>query len=180
MTIAPRRPLVTEAEFLSLPESLDRIELIDGEVIVSPSPTSWHQTLVVRLVRKLGDWAEAQEPPAFLGLSPLDVRFGPGRILQPDLFLLLGGFTPEQRGPIDRIPEVCIEVLSLNRVYDRVTKRQVYAQAGVKEFWAVETSGLIERWHGAGLELAEDLDQVLESPLLPGLRLDLVALFRRP
>lgn len=28
---------VTEAEFLSLPESVERIELIDGEVIVSPN-----------------------------------------------------------------------------------------------------------------------------------------------
>src|SRR5690242_7636683 len=51
---------VTEAEFLGLPESVERIELIDGEVIVSPSPQFWHQEVLGRLVFALRQWAEGR------------------------------------------------------------------------------------------------------------------------
>ena len=77
------------------------------------------------------------------------------------------------RGPIDRVPDLCIEVLSTNRVYDRLTKRFVYAAAGVRELWLVEPSGSVERWSGEGLESAEALAATLTSPLLPGLTADL-------
>jgi len=128
--------LVSEAEFLALPESHDRLELIDGEIILGPSPTPVHQLIVARLCRLVGTWVDAN-PPAFLGLSPLDVRLAPGRIVQPDLFVLLGGLTSFE-GPIDAVPELVIEVLSRDRGYDRVTKRVLYAQAGVQEYWIVD------------------------------------------
>lgn len=80
--------------------------------------------------------------------SPLDVRFAPGRILQPDGFVLFSTIPPDHRGPINQIPPLCIEILSTNRVHDRVTKRSIYAEAGVNELWAVEQAGFIERWSG--------------------------------
>jgi len=40
--------LVTEAEFLARPESTHTIELIDGEVIVLPSPSYRHQKVLGR------------------------------------------------------------------------------------------------------------------------------------
>jgi Uma2 family endonuclease len=79
---------VSEAEFLSLPETLDKVELIDGEIIVSPSPTFWHQELLRRIVYALGSWAGGQPGPVTVGQAPLDIRFGSGRILQPDAFVL--------------------------------------------------------------------------------------------
>jgi Uma2 family endonuclease len=54
---AARPAMVSEQEFLSLPETMERIELLDGEVIVSPSPTPWHQELLRRLVVALSAWA---------------------------------------------------------------------------------------------------------------------------
>jgi hypothetical protein len=47
------RRLVSEAEFLALPETTDKIELVDGEVIVSPPPSVRHQALVQQLVTQL-------------------------------------------------------------------------------------------------------------------------------
>ena len=44
------RALVTEAEFLSLPESMQRMELIDGEVYVPPSPSFLHQETLLSLI----------------------------------------------------------------------------------------------------------------------------------
>lgn len=177
MLEASRRPLVAEIEFLALPESVDKVELVDGEVIVSPSPSFWHQELLQRLVFVLRSWAAGHDEPVTIGQAPLDVRFGEGRILQPDAFVLLGAIAPDHQGPIDHPVAICIEVLSSNRAYDRLTKRFVYAQAGVKEYWLVEPSGLIERWSGEGLASAEEVTGQLCSPLLPGFEVELEELF---
>lgn len=177
--LASRPTLVSESEFLALPETMDRIELLDGEVIVSPSPSVWHQELLSRIVQLLRSWAAERGEGFFIGHSPLDVRFAPGRILQPDAFVILGELALDHEGPIDRVPDLCIEVLSTNRVYDRLTKRFVYAAAGVRELWLVEPGGSIERWSGEGLETSEVTTASLTSPLLPGLTIALATLFRR-
>lgn len=167
---------VSEEEFLSLPESLDRIELIDGEVIVSPSPIFWHQEVLRRLLFALGRWAEGKVDVT-VAQAPLDVRFAPNRILQPDAMVFLDHIARSQMGPIDRIPEICIEVLSSNRAYDRVTKRFVYGGAGVLEYWIVDPARLIERWSGPGLSRDEVITEHFTSPLLPGFDLDVPKLF---
>ena len=167
----PRHHLVTEAEYLAMPETSVRMELLDGELIMAPSPGTDHQNIVGELFFALKTWARSGAEPAYIGLSPLDVRFGANRILQPDLFVLLGRSDAPER-PIDVIPDLCIEVLSRNRAYDRITKRYVYAEAGVREFWAVEPLGLVERWHGEALGRSERVEDRLTSELLPGFAFD--------
>jgi Uma2 family endonuclease len=112
-----------------------------------------------------------------VGQSPLDVRFAPGRILQPDAFVLFTRIPRKHAGPIDRIPELCVEVLSNDRVHDRVTKRLLYAAAGVLEYWVIEPAGLVERWTGKGLTRAVVVRRRLTTPLLPGFALDLRRVF---
>src|SRR5687767_8964228 len=98
------RGRVSEAEFLRLPESSRPTELVDGEVIVAPSPTYWHQEVLLRLVAALRAWAAAQVFPVTVMQAPLDVRFGPGRILQPDAMVFLEKLPRDIATPIDRIP----------------------------------------------------------------------------
>ena len=167
---------ITEAEFLSLPESMDKTELVDGEVVVSPSPSVRHQVILQHIVAALSSWRSSQPTPVFIGQAPLDVRFGPGRILQPDAFVILDEVAIDHEGPIDRVPELCVEVLSSNRVYDRVAKRAIYAAAGVAEYWTVEPSGVIERWYGPGLVERELCRSSAETPLLPGLTVEISTL----
>lgn len=167
--------LVTEAEFLALPESMDRIELIDGEVILPPSPTARHQLVLGRLFRALADWGDAH-PPTFVGLAPLDVRLSPGRIVQPDLFVMRGGWDGSET-PIDRVPELVIEVLSARRGYDRITKRLLYAEAGVAEYWIVDANAnTVEVCAGiepVGLERVRVVSRAIE-----GLAVELEPLWR--
>jgi len=174
------RALVGEAEFLALPESNQRIELVDGEVIVAPSPSFWHQELLTRIVLALRGWSATATEPATVVQAPLDVRFAPGRILQPDAMVFLRALPDDIGTPLDLVPELCVEVLSSNRAHDRVTKRYLYAEAGVKEYWIVDPAGVLERRCGAGLAEAELLEGRLESELLPGFSLDLRQLFARP
>ena len=74
--------------------------------------------------------------------------------------------------PITRIPDLCIEVVSQRRSYDRVTKRYVYADAGVREMWTVLPRWLVvERWTGERLDVRDELSGSIESALLPGFSL---------
>ena len=165
------RALVSEAEFLALPETTQRVELVDGEVVVAPSPSLRHQEVLARLVQALRGWARGRD--ASVVQAPMDVRFGPDRILQPDAMVFLQRLSLDVETPLAVIPELCIEVLSTNRAYDRVTKRFLYGEAGVSEYWLVEPSGLVERRTGSGLSSSEEVTGKLSSSLLPGFELDL-------
>lgn len=163
----------SEAEFLALPETMDRVEWLDGEVYVSPAPSLWHQTLVLRLATLLKPWADAH-PPAFAGLSPCDVRIAPGKIVQPDVFLLPAG-PPRERGPITVVPPLVVEVLSADRGHDLVRKRAIYEAAGVVEYWMVDPDGRLEVAAG-GVSVAYPARFV--STVAPGLEVDVAELFR--
>jgi len=175
----PLRALVSEAEFLALSESNQRMELVDGEVIVPPSPSYWHQELLARLFIALRAWAEETEAQVTVVQAPLDVRLGPGRIVQPDIMVFGCALAEDVATPLDQVPELCIEVLSGNRLHDRVTKRYLYAEAGVREYWVVDPAGLVERRTGPDLGEIELCEEGLGSPLLPGFALDLEQLFAR-
>jgi Uma2 family endonuclease len=178
MTILETR-LVTEEEFLGLPETVEKIELVDGEVVVAPSPSFWHQEVLARVVFALREWAGNYRGPVTIGQAPLDVRFGDGRILQPDAFVLFAPVEIDHQGPLSQVPEICIEVLSKNRSYDRLAKRLIYAEAGVQEYWIVDPVGKVEQWLD-GLTRARTVDVHLTSTRLPGFTLDLEKLFESP
>ena len=108
----------------------------------------------------------------------MDVRFAPDRILQPDAMVFFEALPHDVAAPLRRIPEICVEVLSSNRTYDRVTKRFMYAEAGVAEYWMVDPAGLVERRSGPGLARREDIADRLTSELLPGFELDVAQLLR--
>lgn len=161
---------VSEAEYLALPETMTRMELIDGELVVPPAPHQVHQHIVGRLYRVLSTWADGLPEPPFVGLAPLDVRIAPGRIVQPGLFVLAGPLELQTSGPIDRVPRLCVEVLSTNRVFDRVTKRYLYAEAGVREYWLVDpTLEHVEQLSGAGLVESREFRGTFPEGLVEGL-----------
>ena len=172
-----RRPnVVTESEFLSLPESMERTELIDGEVIVAPAPPVLHQEILSRIVYRLRTWARAQSEPVYVGQSPIDVRLAADRIVQPDAFVVLGAVPLDHQGPLDLTPDLCVEVLSGNRIHDRVTKRFLYGAAGVREYWLVDPQGVVERCTGPELTMVEVVEDTLASDLLPGLSIQIAEL----
>lgn len=169
---------VTEDEFLELPETTERLELIDGEIHVAPSATAEHQLILQELGYQLETWIrQHRKPRPAMRYAPCDVRFGPDRVLQPDLFVVLAGLPRRQPMPIRTVPDLCVEVLSQNRIYDRLAKRLIYAEAGVTELWTVDPAGFVEQWTGPGLTHREICKAALATPLLPGFSLNVAALF---
>lgn len=118
----------------ALPDDGLRYELVDGVLLVSPSPRVPHQLAQAELLMVLGAAA-----PAHLRVlaAPLDVTFSRTRLLQPDLIV----FDREQlRGPkADGLPALAVEVLSPStRATDLTLKRHVLEQAGVASYWLLD------------------------------------------
>lgn len=166
---------MTEEEFLQIPESLDHIELIDGEVYMAPAPSFAHQDVLARINEQLRAWARAN-PPAIAAFSPLDIRMGPGRILQPDAMLWVGGLV-DRTSPITTIPDLVVEVLSGKPSYDRLAKKLIYFEAGVREYWIVDP--ILKTFEIAhGLETRAPSRETVASAVAPGLLVDPEDIFR--
>lgn len=174
-----RPTYLSEAAFLALPPSDRKVELLDGEVVVSPSVTWEHQDRVRRLFLALSAWAQRSGGSWDVCFAPLDVRFGDDRILQPDLFVLRAPPSRPVQMPLREVPVLCVEVLSSDTAYDRHAKRFVYAGAGVHEYWVVDPGGGLEVFTGPGLRTRAEVPPggVLHSTVLPGCALSWTDVF---
>lgn len=175
-TAAQVRELIAAAPLAS-----PRYELVDGELLVTPSPNAHHQGIVFGLFARLQPYCDEQHV-GVAGTSPSDVELEAERIAQPDLFVvttnewtrvLAEGF------PL-RTMLLAVEVLSPSSSrYDRVSKQPLYMRH-VPEYWIIDPDGrLIERWR-AGDARPEIVTQHLEwQPSLsaPSLVIDLPRFF---
>src|SRR5687768_10701412 len=64
-----------------------RYELIDGELLVTPSPRLVHQRAVLLLARRLAEYVETNGLGEVL-TSPADIELESGTIVQPDVFVV--------------------------------------------------------------------------------------------
>jgi Uma2 family endonuclease len=169
------RELIAES-----PLATPRYELVDGELLVTPSPIPRHQRAVVRLVVALDAYVRAQHLGHVL-TSPSDVELEPEFVSQPDVYVVS---TDEWRRMGGRFPThsllLAIEVLSPTSArHDRVRKRPYY-QRNVPEYWIVDLDArVIERWTSTD-KRAELVTQSLEwlpSGATAPFVLDVVAYF---
>ncbi len=130
---------LTYADYAALPDDGHRYELIDGELVMTPSPGSVHQWVVFKLARILADHVETHR----LGLvmiSPLDVILSERNVPQPDIIYL----DRERESLLERhaiagAPTLAVEVLSPSRpALDRVTKRKLYREHGIPHYWIAD------------------------------------------
>jgi Uma2 family endonuclease len=136
------RQLIAES-----PLATPRYELVDGELLVTPSPSFAHQHAVALLLRSLDEYLRSTGVGVAMP-SPFDVELEPDFLSQPDVFALSSA---EARRVARQMPVrellLAAEVLSPSSGrYDRVVKRRKY-QRHVPEYWIVDLeSRLFERW----------------------------------
>ncbi|RMH05494.1 MAG: Uma2 family endonuclease [Aquificota bacterium] len=128
---------LTYQDYLKLPEE-ERYELIEGELLPMPSPTSKHQRVVLKLSVALHLFVEKHG----LGLvypAPFDVVLDEENVLQPDiLFLSKENLSKLQERGIFGAPDLVVEVISPSTAKrDLEVKRSLYERYGVKELWFV-------------------------------------------
>ena len=129
------------------PLATPRYELVDGELLVTPSPNTPHQRAVLALAAAVRDYLK-RYPLGEVLVSPFDVELEPGLLVQPDVFVVP---MPEARRldteVLARELLVAAEVLSPSSGrHDRVTKRPHY-QRHIPESWIIDLDArLVERW----------------------------------
>jgi len=113
-----------------------RWEIIGGTAyMMSPAPTWRHQGIIGELLRQMQPFFHGKK--CQIGLSPLDVRLSEEDVVQPDLLVICD---PNQikRTHVEGAPTLVIEILSPSSASrDRLLKLNLYARAGVKEYWIV-------------------------------------------
>ena len=172
----------TREQVLALPEDGKRYELVDGELLVSPSPRGRHQRGVIELFRLVDPYVRTQRL-GYTMVSPADLDLRSGQLMQPDLFV---GAMVGEREPVEwadyGIPILVTEVLSPSTArFDRITKRRRYQRSGVPVYWVVDLDArLVEVWHPAESSPAI-VDEALRWQPVQGivpLEIDLAAYFR--
>lgn len=160
----------------------DRHEIIDGELVVTPSPIPAHQDVSANITFALQQFVRAHS----LGkvyYAPLDIRFTVDNVLIPDV-VFIARDRLHVAGPqtVDAAPDLVVEILSPGtRRRDLTVKRDLYARFGVREYWIVgpEDRSLTV------FELAGSMcypvplrdDGTVQSRLFPGLRPTLEMVF---
>ena len=154
----------------------ERYELIEGELLTPPSPTSEHQLTTKRLLKLLDDFV-LENDLGEVWMAPFDVILSEHNVLQPDILFISKEHMAMVTDRVRGAPDLVIEVLSPgSEARDRVVKATVYARYGVREYCLVDpTVRTVEvRTLGqAGFERAGlyEPDGELQSSVLPGLRL---------
>ena len=118
-----------------------RYELLDGELVVVPSPRTGHQKTLLKLGVRLVAFVEERR----LGevyVAPFDVVLADTDVVQPDILFISNeraGIVTEDN--VQGAPDLVIEILSPSTAErDRTFKRSLYAHHGVREFWIVDTN----------------------------------------
>jgi Uma2 family endonuclease len=158
----------------------DRVELLEGQ-LVDMSPIGPRHALVVdklmqRLVRAVTEefWVRVQNPVA------LDSGSEP----QPDIVLTRAswrGYPESHPGPEAII--LLVEVADSSRDIDLGAKRELYARAGIREFWIVDlTTDIVLVCRNPRDGAYDSVTRIepsgtLDIEVLPGLTIPAAALF---
>lgn len=127
----------TLEELHTLPDDGNKYELVRGQLFVTPPPNVEHETVLARLSRLLEPYVAAHA----LGFvyHPRSVLRFAGSEVEPDL--MVRQRPRDLRVDWDQapVPILVVEVLSgSTRRRDRQDKRELYAEAGVDEYWIVD------------------------------------------
>lgn len=140
----PREERYTLADALNWDES-ERIELIYGVPYLMSPPVRVHQEILTALVLQIGTYLKGKK--CRLYPAPFGVRLfeqdgdSPNRVdtmVEPDISVVCDSDKLDEIG-CKGAPDLIIEILSPStQRHDRVTKFNLYQEAGVREYWIVD------------------------------------------
>lgn len=125
-----REPL-TRTDLESISDDGHRYELVDGVLIVSPSPRPLHQRVVARVLAAVTAHCprDCEALPA-----PVDVVLADDTVLIPDV--VVGRREDYTARALEGVPVLSVEVISpSSRLIDTELKRARLAAAGCPNYW---------------------------------------------
>jgi Uma2 family endonuclease len=183
MPVRPEAPPITARQYRLMPETGPRYQLINGDLRMAPAPDRYHQVISRNLEFILLSFLE-EHPVGELYHAPFDVYLSDIDVFQPDIVVIRN----ENLRILTAIgaegaPDLVIEILSpRTRILDLEPKRQAYSREGVTELWIIDPAPqtvAVYRFN-ENLEApvaVKKAANILESPLLPGLQIDLQKVF---
>ncbi len=177
------RPLLTYRHLTQLPDDGKRYEILEGDLVVSPSPNRTHQRCVWRLIAFFQQGENRGYGQGYA--APFDVVFDDFTVTEPDVFFIrtdrLSIVTESHvQGP----PDLIVEVLSPStRIRDQEIKAHLYAHFGVGTYWVVDPdikTLTIYQLAPGGYEMLASFngEQVVHSALFPDVALTVRDIFR--
>ena len=182
---------LTFEEWLQLPETRERYEIVDGVMYMPPGPDPDHQWIQQEVYSIGREFAKRSGLGVFM-LAPLDlvIQREPLRVRQPDVMFLNSARTGIRRrndlrgrAPLEVSPDIVIEVLSPSNTRREMESRlEDYKQIGVYQCWLfspeAETAEIIDLTGNEPRSAAVfGVGDVLRTELLPGFELSLAEVF---
>jgi Uma2 family endonuclease len=134
----PRQGEWTEADYFNLPESNRIVELSEGRLIISPSPTSKHQRVLGNLFVIIKIYVQSKKLGEAV-MSPMDARLYDGVVRQPDIAFMSNEHLDRIIEKMWGVPDLVMEILSKGTAKeDKEEKFKEYQRAGVPEYWIVD------------------------------------------
>jgi Uma2 family endonuclease len=185
MALHERSVRLTYDDYVLFPEDGLRHEVIDGEHCVTPAPSLRHQAVSRRFTSALNPFIEFHQLGELFA-APTDIVLSRQDVVQPDLVFVSRERLHILTGQnIQGAPDLVIEILSEStRRSDEGPKLALYERFGVREYWLAKpflktvTVFRLEkgRYHRTA-ELSAQARDFLSTPLLPGLEINLAAVF---
>ena len=183
-SILPQGKIVlTYDDYRDLPNDRNRYEVLDGELSVTPAPSTRHQRISGRLYLTLAHHVLANQLGDIYA-APTDLILTPTTVVQPDLIFIGNdrrGIVTERA--IEGPPTLVIEILSATtRRTDRQTKAQIYAKHGLPHYWLIDPDQqTVEAYELAGdqynLVVKGQNAELFNPTLFPGLSIPLADLW---
>jgi len=161
-------------------------QLINFDLIMSPSPNLYHQLISMRLIGLFLDFLRNTNNKGLFLSAPIDVKLDNGNVFQPDLIYISEARKTEiSKERIEGAPDLVVEILSpSNGYYDLRQKKDVYEKYGVQEYIIIDPLQLSVEVYVLK-EALYVLDQkvkqlgTFQSTVLNGFSVDLKQLFEQ-
>jgi len=129
----------TENEYFRLPDTNHPVELSNGKLVIPEMPGDDHQNAIGNLFVEIYLFIRSKD----LGkvrTSPLPTRLWKDHIREPDIIFMSKANNKRIRKKYWGVPDLAVEAISKStEKVDRIEKFAEYAQAGVSEYWIVDT-----------------------------------------
>jgi Uma2 family endonuclease len=126
------------SDYARLPDDGNRYEVIDGELLETPAPSTDHQHVLANLLFAFRIYLDRERVGVVL--PDIDLLFVTGQFLRPDLVVVPNSSRPgiTRRG-VEMPPALVVEILSpTTSSIDRVKKPRRYSDFGIPEYWVVD------------------------------------------
>lgn len=167
-------------------EPEQQLEYIDGVVYMSPSPSTKHQRISMKLSAFLFHLLDGKECEVLA--APYDIELVDGesdekKIIIPDLSIICDktGFTEQK---YIGVPELIIEIINpSNQAHDLIFKTNLYQKFCVKEYWIINPILNNIMVYSLGEDnqyrlIENEKQSLIKSSIINGFEVDVEAIFK--